>query len=136
MNTLEVVQQIYAAFGRGDVAGIMEHIAENVEWDTEQVGAVAEVPWLKPRRGRTEVQGFFTDLATEVDIQKFEPRGFFASPDGRVVAMFSMAGVVRRTGKRVEDTADTHVWTFDERGRVVSMRHLVDSWQHVTAWRG
>ena len=136
MNTLEVVQQIYAAFARGDVAVVMEHIAENVEWDTEQTGAVTEVPWLKPRRGRAEVQAFFTDLATEVDLQRFEPRGFFAAADGRVVAIFSMEGVVRRTGQRVADSADTHLWTFDEGGRVVGLRHLVDTWQHVNAWRG
>ena len=135
-NTLTTIQTLYAAFGRGDVDAVMALIAPEIEWDTEQVGAAAELPWLRPRRGLDEVRAFFGDLAANVDLQRFELRNVFAATDGSVVAVFHMEGVVRRTGRRVIDTADTHHWQFDAAGRIVKMRHIVDTWQHVRAWQG
>jgi ketosteroid isomerase-like protein len=135
-ETLATLQTLYAAFGRGDVDTVMGLLGPEIEWDTEQVGAAAELPWLRPRRGLEEVRGFFGDLAAHLDLQRFEPRGMFVAPDGAAVAVFHMEGVVRRTGRRVVDTADTHYWQFDADGRVVKMRHIVDTWQHVRAWQG
>ena len=31
-SPIEVVKQMYAAFGRGDIAGVMEHVADDVEF--------------------------------------------------------------------------------------------------------
>ncbi|MCK6573988.1 nuclear transport factor 2 family protein [Myxococcota bacterium] len=133
---LETIQTLYAAFGRGDVDAIMALLSPAIEWDVEQVGAAAELPWLRPRRGLDEVRGFFGDLAANVDLQRFEPRGLFAGLDGAVMGVFYMEGVVRRTGRRVVDSADTHLWEFDTEGRVARMRHIVDTLQHVRAWQG
>lgn len=136
MNTLAIVQDIFAAFGRGDVPAILAHLSPDIEWDTEQVGAAAELPWLRPRRGLTEVAGFFTDLAENVEFLRFEPRAFYLAADGSVADVFHMEARVRRTGRMVVDAADMHLWTFDASGKIVRFRHVVDTLQHVQAWRG
>ncbi|MFN3326268.1 MAG: hypothetical protein ACK5AZ_22460 [Bryobacteraceae bacterium] len=54
---LLTVQEIYAAFGRGDVAAMLGHMAGTVEWEYG-VNSTA-VPWLSPRRGRPDVSEFY-----------------------------------------------------------------------------
>lgn len=136
MNTLEIVQRIYAAFAQGDVPTILGHLHPDIEWDIDQTGAAAEVPWLRPRRGLAEVQGFFGDLMENVEFLRFEPVAFFVAADGSVADRFALEARVRRTGRRIVDSADMHLWQFDAQGKVVSLRHVVDTQQHVAAWRG
>ena len=50
MSHLTTIRTIYAAFGRGDIATILSHLDEHVDWD---YGAGdTPVTWLKHRRGR------------------------------------------------------------------------------------
>jgi ketosteroid isomerase-like protein len=53
MTNVGTVQQIYEAFGRGDVPAILEHLADDVEWEYGLTST--DVPWLQPQHGRTEV---------------------------------------------------------------------------------
>jgi ketosteroid isomerase-like protein len=53
MNLSDNVQNIYAAFGRGDIPAILERLAPDVEW--EYGVESTNVPWLQPRCGRAEV---------------------------------------------------------------------------------
>ena len=57
MSNIDTVKEMYEAFGGGDIAAILDKLDENVEWDTQYESAAA--PWLKPRRGRESVAGFF-----------------------------------------------------------------------------
>lgn len=53
----ETVKAIYEAFGRGDVAAILDKLDDAVEWETSV--PVSDVLWLKARRGKANVAGFF-----------------------------------------------------------------------------
>jgi uncharacterized protein len=68
MSNLDTVQQIYAAFGRGDVPAILGHLHESVEW--EYGVNSTDVPWLQPRHGREGAGAFFVALS-EIDIHRF-----------------------------------------------------------------
>ena len=132
MANTEVVQEIYAAFGRGDVAAILDKLDESVEW--EYGGATAGVPWLQPRRGKAGAAEFFASLG-ELDIQKFVPKALLES-NGLVVALVDVEATVKATGRRFVEEDEVHLWHFDEAGRVIRFRHRVDTHQQVEAWRG
>jgi len=34
-DLVQTVKEMYAAFGRGDVPGIMRHVADDVSWNSE-----------------------------------------------------------------------------------------------------
>jgi hypothetical protein len=53
-----------------------------------------------------------------------------------VVALIEAEAVVKKTGRRIVESPEVHLWHFDAQGRVVRFRHAVDTHQHVTAWRG
>jgi len=55
------VQRLYAAFGRGDIAGVLAELAEDVDWAAEAAGSGA--PWYGAFRGRAAVPDFFAAIA-------------------------------------------------------------------------
>lgn len=57
MGNLQTVQDIYAAFWRGDIPFILNALAEDVEWHEPPGG---EAPFKGTYRGREGVGQFFT----------------------------------------------------------------------------
>ncbi len=124
---------IYEAFGRQDVPAILEHIAEDVDWEYGYPDR--GIPWLIPGRGRTHVAGFFQAMGKELAFEKFGISAIVG--EGLlVIALADLAFVVRKTGKRVAEVDEPHVWHFDARGRVRKFRHAADTLQHSEAYRG
>jgi ketosteroid isomerase-like protein len=132
MSHADVVRRIYDAFGRGDVAGILAHLADDVEW--EYGVNSTSVPWLQPRHGRDAVPGFFEALGSAVDLQRFEVKELLESGDV-VVALIDLALTVRATGRQVVEVDEAHIWRFAD-GRVTRFRHRADTLQHQRAFEG
>jgi uncharacterized protein len=131
MSNLQTVQSIYESFAKGDIPAILERLHPDVEWEHD---AVAHgIPWIVPRRGRTEVVKFFEVLAG-LDFHVFEPTALLEGP-GQVMGVIRMEASVRATGKRVKDL-EAHLFTFDDAGRVTRFRHFADTHQHLLASQG
>jgi uncharacterized protein len=84
-DNIKVVQEAYAAFGRGDVQAILDRLDDSVAW-TAVYGAGSNVPMAGERRGRAAVAEFFKLVATHVNFARFEPKEFVATGD-KVVAL-------------------------------------------------
>lgn len=120
-DNTQVIQNIYAAFGRGDVAAILSALASEVEWVHT---AAKAVPFGGTYRGPQEVVTFFQKLAESQDILGFEPRDFVAQ--GELVAVFgSIKARVKATGKTYE-TPWAMKWQV-QNGKVTKFHHLFDS---------
>ncbi len=132
MSNLQTVQEMYAAFGRGDVPAILQQLSAAVEW--EYGIAASDVPWLKPRRGRAAAAAFFKSLGA-IQIEKFVTKLFLEGP-GVVVVLIDIEFVVTATGRRVVEEDEVNIWHFDAQGKVARFRHRVDTQQHLLAWRG
>ena len=81
----KVVQDAYAAFGRGDVQGILDKLDDGIVW-RGVYGAGPHVPTAGERRGKAQVGEFFKQVAENVSFSRFEPTEFVAS-GGKVVAL-------------------------------------------------
>ncbi len=132
MSNLATVQGIYAAFGRGDVPAILEHLAEDVVWEYGHNST--DVPWLQPRRGRNAVVGFFEALGG-VDFARLDATTFLES-GSTVVVLLQLDATVKATGRQVVEEDEVHIWHFDAAGRVARFRHRVDTLQHQLACQG
>lgn len=62
MSNLQTVQEIYAAFGRGDTSAILDKLADDVDWDYGYWDAPNPVPWLQAQRGKAGAAKFFESL--------------------------------------------------------------------------
>ena len=127
---LATVQNIYAAFGRGDVPAILEHISDDCVW--EYGGSPNDVPWLQWRRGRGGAGEFLRIAGTELDFKSFTITTLLGN-DTCVIALATLECVVRRTGKTIREIDEPHVWHFDDKGRVVKFRHAADTYQQSRA---
>lgn len=130
-TNIETVQAMYQAFGRGDVPAILAHLSPDIEWEHD--AADHGVPWLRPRRGRDQVEGFFGELGG-LDFRRFEPLSFLTSAD-QVAAVIAVELASKATGRAIRDL-EVHLWTFGADGKVVRFRHFADTHQHLLAYRG
>lgn len=130
---LETVTAIYEAFGRGDVATILGHLADPIAWDVWADNSVhaARVPWLAPRNDRAGVGEFFA-VVGQFQIHQFDVLSLIAS--GRQVVAEIVIDATVPGGARYRDE-ELHLWEFDENGKVVRFRHYVDTAKHIAAAR-
>lgn len=75
---LETVQKLYAAFGGGDVEGLLALLTDDIDW--QFLGSIGQ-PYLGRHQGKAGVLRFLGLVAEFDEIQAFEPREFFAGPD-------------------------------------------------------
>ena len=80
-----VIQEAYAAFGRGDMQTLLSTLADDIVW-MGVYGAGSHVPTAGERRGKAAVAEFFKQVAENVNFSRFEPKEFIATGD-KVVAL-------------------------------------------------
>jgi ketosteroid isomerase-like protein len=131
MSNLATVQDVYDAFGKGDVPRILEHISEDVVW--EYGAGASDVPWLQLRRGRKGAAEFLSSLA-DLQFEQFQPKTFLESGN-LVVVLLDVAATVASTGRRISEEDQIHLWHFDENGQIERFRHRVDTLLHQRACR-
>jgi ketosteroid isomerase-like protein len=120
-ENIQKVQQMYAAFGKGDLPTLLNSVADNVDW---QVLGPSVIPQSGPHRGRKEVEKFFGKVAESYDFQKFEPREFIAQDD-KVVCLGYYSATMKKTGKFAE-AEWAMVFTLRD-GKVVKFREYTDT---------
>ena len=124
-----LIQEIYAAFGRGDAPFIAANVRPEAVWDFNV--SKSAVPWHAPALGPTGVPKFLAAFVENVQLEAFEPRRFIAVGD-EVIAHIRIAYLVKRTGRRV-DQEQLHWWTVRD-GKIVRLRHFEDTAQVIAAW--
>jgi uncharacterized protein len=134
ISAREVVGTIYEAFARGDVTAILEHLSPDVAWDIwpDNFGQRADLPHLRPRRGREEVAEFFAVVAEQTPYA-FTVHDLLA--DGSTVVAVASVDFGLPNGGRYADE-ELHLWTLGEDGLVQSFRHYVDTAKHIAALGG
>lgn len=94
MTPVELVQDLYAAFGRGDIAHITARLTPDCVWVAPGQG----IPSAGTYRGPEGALEFFRKLASSEDILRFEPREFFSSGNSVVALGFEQCRS-KQTGK-------------------------------------
>lgn len=117
----QTAQELYGAFGRGDIATLLEAMTEDVIF---QAPGAADLPWSGVSEGKAAVQEWFGRLAQSIEFQVFEPREFIAQGE-RVVAFVYTEIVTRHNGRKAINP-EAHSWTFRD-GKVVKFQVYHDT---------
>ena len=119
----KVVQDAYAAFGRGDIPALLGYMADDIHW-RPVIGTAKHVPFSGERRGKAAVGEFFKQVSESEDFQQFEPREFVAQGE-KVVTLGHYRAVAKATGKTFESD---FVMVFTLRGgKVAAFQEFTDS---------
>ena len=125
------VQSLYAAFGRGDIASIINGMAADAEWTVN--GRGKDYPLLGSWKGPAGVQKFFQGVAEHEEATEFSPKEFFAADD-RVCVLGHYAWKIRKTGRAVASDW-VHIFTV-RNGKIVKFKEFNDTAQFAEAYRG
>jgi uncharacterized protein len=134
-DPLATVGVIYEAFGKGDIPAILDQMADDVRWEewADNSAQKAGVPWLLPRHGKDGVLEFFKVMG---GLQVLDFRVLSLMAGGNQVAVeFEIEFAVPSTGRRQRDQ-EMHLWTFDDTGKVIRLRHYTDTAKHIATAQG
>lgn len=116
---VELVQEAYAAFKRGDIPAVLNSLADDIEWIEPDVPPLGGV-----YRGKESVAGFFQKLGETSEFASFDPIKYVAQGD-HVIALGHYNATVRATGKAYEcDWAMLFVIT---NGKVSKFQEFTDT---------
>ncbi len=126
---MAAIEQVYTAFERRDFDAITELMVDDVELEP---GIVDHgIPWRAPGRGKAAVHQFFETLADQFEFSRFEPTVMMGT-GGHVAVIVEFEATALDTDITIVET-EVHLWTLDERGRITSLRHMLDTLQHAEA---
>jgi steroid delta-isomerase-like uncharacterized protein len=128
---IATIQNLYAAFGRGDIATLIAGLTPDVDWQT--VGRQKDFPTFGPRKGAAQVREFFQLVAENEDFSDFTPREFYAADD-KVFVLGSYHLKVKKTGASIASEW-VHVFTLKD-GKVTRFREHTDTAQFAEAFAG
>jgi ketosteroid isomerase-like protein len=127
---IKIIQDVYQAFGQGDVAAILDAVAEDVDWAAEAASSAA--PWYGVRHGRGEVAQFFEAFGSAMEVEEFTPVSFAAN-DTDVLTVIRFRGRSRSTGKTV--AMDLHHFFRFRDGKIAYYRGTEDTEQTAAVLR-
>ena len=118
-KNVQTVKDFFAAIGRGDKAGLLALVADDIEW----IIRGKDWPLAGTRRGHTGLADLL-ETASKTMETSTEPREFIAQGD-RVLVVGFARGKVKATNKAFEDD-----WVFAitvRDGKLTSIREYVDT---------
>ncbi|MDF1504267.1 nuclear transport factor 2 family protein [Roseisolibacter sp. H3M3-2] len=115
---LDLVHDLYAAFGRRDLAAIAALVSPDCA-----IRQTTELPWGGHYHGHEGLREFFARLTGAIDA-RFTPESVFAAGE-QVVAVGHTRGAARASGRAFEIAA-VHVWTVAD-GRATRFEAYIDT---------
>jgi hypothetical protein len=129
-ENVKVVEEMFAALGRRDIAGVLDRLSDDIEW---RIAGPSELPYAGMHRGRDEVAKFFQTFGQAAEFEVFEPREYFTKGD-KVVVLGHERQRIRATGRTVETE---WAMVFDVRdGRITKFHNYIDTHAVAAAHRG
>jgi len=121
-DNIQVVKDIYDAYGRGDLDAVLEHVTDDVDWAADVASTAA--PWHGRRNGKQGVASFFEDINDSIEISEFNPHSY-AAGDSDVHLLVDWTFRPLTNGRRTSMTMH-HYWQLRD-GKVAKFRGSEDS---------
>ena len=124
---IKTIEQVYAAFGSGDIATILDALTDDIDWAADV--AVPTATWHGEKHGKDEVTEFFAAFGQTMDVHEFTTISIAAN-DTDVLTVVRHSATARTTGKTV--TMNLHHYFRFRNGKIAYYRGSEDSAQ--SAW--
>ena len=128
---IKTIMAVYEAFGRGDVAAILDAVTSDVDWAAEADPAVA--PWHGVRHGQQAVAAFFAEFGSTMEVEEFTPVSIAAN-DTDVLSVVQFRARSRATGKTAAMNLH-HLFKFRD-GKIAYYRGTEDTVQTQAVLQG
>jgi ketosteroid isomerase-like protein len=125
MSNLQLIQDLYSAFGKGDIPAVLGAFHPEIEWREAESNPyqISGDAWIG---GDAVTQNLFMKLAEDWDGFTVTPKSYHDAGDS-VVAEGRYTGKHKTTGKPI-DVQFCHVWKLSD-GKVRSFQQYCDTAQ-------
>jgi len=130
-TNIKTIEGVYEAFGRGDVAAILDAVTDDVDWAAEAASSAA--PWYGVRHGKDAVAAFFSEFGSTMEVEEFTPVSFAAN-DTDVLTLVHFRARSRSSGRTSEMNLH-HYFKFRD-GKIAYYRGSEDSAQTEAVLKG
>ena len=123
MNNVQLARNVYDAFGRGDIAAVLDLFESDMEWHPAEGHPFRPdgSPWI----GRDAIaEGFFARIGEAWSSFTVTPRAFHDAHDA-VVVEGRYTGVLKGSGHTI-DAQFCHIWTTRD-GKMRSFQQYMDT---------
>jgi ketosteroid isomerase-like protein len=123
MDNVTVLENLYAAFGRGDIPAVLGAMAPDIRWYQAEGNPYmpSGEPWIGPD---VVLSSLFMRLGGEWDGFAVHPKIFHAAGDS-VIVEARYTGTFKPTGRSM-DAQVCHVWDVTD-GKVTRFQQYVDT---------
>ena len=118
---VRLIQEIYEAFGRGDIPAVLNALDPQAQLTFEAPGSI---PWAGDWQGIEGWTKFFQTLAENADEIALQMQAF-AAQENNVVMAGRYQAHVKQTGRRI-DSPLVHLWTLRD-GKVVKCQEMANT---------
>ena len=123
MSNVQLVRDLYGAFGRGDIGAVLAALDAQIEWRESEGNPYqpSGEPWIG---GDAILQNLFMKLGADWDGFTVTPRTFYDAGDS-VVVEARYSGTFKATGKSLNAQV-CHIWKARD-GKLTSFQQYVDT---------
>lgn len=123
MDSVNIVKELYSAFGRGDMPAVLAAMSPDIKWHQAESNPYrpSGEAWVGPE---AVLNNLFVKLGADWDGFTVHPKSFHGA-DGSVFVEGRYTGSFKATGKTL-DAQVCHVWDVKD-GKVTRFQQYVDT---------
>lgn len=119
---IQVVNTMFAAFGKGDVKGMQQTVSENTVWN---YNGTSPIPYNGTYTGKEGIADFVSNIFSSVDVLSFKVNKMVAGDHNTVVALGEETQKIKSNGKMLTQSW-VQVYTV-ENGLITRMEEYANT---------
>jgi uncharacterized protein len=128
---VEIVQNIYAAFAKGDIPNVLQKFDQKIVWNEAENFPYADGnPYIGPE---AVLEGVFKRLGGEWDYWNLTEQKYYEANSGEIIVTGRYKAKNKMTGKEI-NVQFVHMWTLVD-GLVTNFQQYADTYQAVEAMK-
>ena len=128
-QNIELVQQAYADYARGDVDDLLARMTPQIDWEIPDVPGIS---FTGKRQGYDQVREYFQLASEKLGMREFTPKEFIAQGDNVIVLGYG-AWTAKETGLDFESDW-VHVFRVED-GHIAAFREFMDAHRAAEAFQ-
>jgi len=130
-NNVEIVQNLYAAFAKGDVPAVLQKFDPKIEWNEAENFPYADGnPYIGPQ---AVLEGVFARLGAEWEYWNLTDQTYYEATSGEIIVTGRYKAKNKITSKEI-NVQFVHMWTLHD-GLVTKFQQYADTYQTIEAMK-
>jgi ketosteroid isomerase-like protein len=130
-KNVEIIQNLYAAFDKGDVPGVLKYFDPKIEWNQAENFPYADGnPYIGPQ---AVLEGVFARLGAEWEYWNKTEQTYYEANSGEIIVTGRYKAKNKKTAKEI-NVQFVHIWTLED-GMVTKFQQYADTFQAVEAMK-